>query len=130
MPKVLMGEDAAVAMRLAGALFEEADLEVDAVTDGRALLEKVNARRSEYDLVVLGHDLPEIDGPSCVAFLKKMLRPCAPPQRHESKGMKRRWSGWIYRDGLKDASNASTYTALHYGFSERRNGVCPRYGGR
>ena len=74
MPKVLMGEDAAVAMRLAGALFEEADLEVDAVTDGRALLEKVNARRSEYDLVVLGHDLPEIDGPSCVAFLKKMFQ--------------------------------------------------------
>ena len=74
MPRMLLAEDGVTAMDLAGSLFDLPDLGVDVVTDGRSALDRVNAEPSAYDLVVLGHDLPEISGPECARFLRTMHR--------------------------------------------------------
>ena len=73
MPRILLAEDGPTAMGLVGALFENPDLDLDVVTDGRSVLERVSAAPSAYSLVVLSYDLPEISGPECAAFLRRML---------------------------------------------------------
>ncbi len=61
-------------MRLSGALFNNPDLDLDVVTDGRSLLERVAQTPKAYDLIVLGYELPEISGPDCIAVLRKMVQ--------------------------------------------------------
>ena len=44
MPHILLAEDGPTAMDLAGGLLDAPDLTFDVVTDGRSLLDQVNAR--------------------------------------------------------------------------------------
>lgn len=74
MVRILFAEDGLTAMNLAGGLFDNPDIALDVVTDGRSALDRVNAEPNAYGLVVLGYNLPEISGPECAAFLKKMYR--------------------------------------------------------
>ena len=74
MSRILFAEDGPTAMDLAGGLFDDPDLELDVVTDGRSALDRLTGAPSAYDLVILGYDLPEIGGPGCIAFLRKMFR--------------------------------------------------------
>jgi len=61
-------------MDLSAALFDDPNTDLDVVTDGRSALDRLNANPKAYDLVILGLDLPEIDGLGCVAYIKKMFR--------------------------------------------------------
>ncbi|MDP6041222.1 MAG: response regulator [Candidatus Latescibacteria bacterium] len=74
MPHILFAENGPTAMDLAGGLLEAANLTFDVVTDGRSLLDHVNADTHHYDAIVLAYELPEISGPECITFLKKMYR--------------------------------------------------------
>lgn len=60
-------------MTLAGGLFDHRNVELDVVTDGRSALETLAANPRAYALVILAYDLPEISGPDCIRFIKKML---------------------------------------------------------
>ena len=74
MPKILFAEDGPTVMDLSAALFDDPNTDLDVVTDGRSALDRLNANPKAYDLVILGLDLPEIDGLGCVAYIKKMFR--------------------------------------------------------
>ena len=74
MPRILFAEDGLTAMELAGSLFDDPGLELDVVTDGRSALDRLAEAPKAYDLVILGYDLPEVAGPDCIAFLRKMFR--------------------------------------------------------
>lgn len=60
-------------MALAGGLFDHRDVELEVVTDGRNALETLAANPKAYALVILAYDLPEISGPDCIRFIRKML---------------------------------------------------------
>lgn len=60
-------------MDLAGALFDDPELEIDVVTDGRSVLDRLALAPRAYDLVVLGYNLPEISGADCIRFIRKMF---------------------------------------------------------
>lgn len=60
-------------MTLAGGLFDHRNVELDVVTDGRSALETLAANPRAYALVILAYDLPEISGPDCIRFIRKML---------------------------------------------------------
>ena len=74
MPRILFAEDGPTAMDLAGGLFDDPDIELDVVTDGRSALDRLNAAPKAYDLVVLGYDLSEISGPDCITFIRQVHR--------------------------------------------------------
>lgn len=74
MPKILFAEDGVTVMNLSGALFDNPDLNLDVVTDGRSALNRIAGAPKAYDLVILGYDLPEISGPECATFLRSMFR--------------------------------------------------------
>ena len=74
MPRILLAEDGLTAMNLAGPLFDDPDLELDVVTSGRSALDRLTETPKAYGLVILGYDLPEISGPECIAFIRKMFR--------------------------------------------------------
>ena len=61
-------------MKLSGALLDDPDLILDTATDGRSALNRVSDLAGKYDLVVLGHTIPEIPAAECVRFLKQMFR--------------------------------------------------------
>ena len=71
---ILLAENGPTAMDLAGGLLEAANLTFDVVTDGRSLLDRVNADTNHYNAIVLAYELPEISGPECIVFLKQMYR--------------------------------------------------------
>lgn len=73
MPRILLAEDGPTAMNLAGGLFDHRNVELDVVTDGRSALETLAANPRAYALVILAYDLPEISGPDCIRFIRKML---------------------------------------------------------
>ena len=73
MPRILLAEDGPTAMTLAGGLFDHQNVELDVVTDGRSALETLAASPKAYALVILAYDLPEISGPDCIRFIRKML---------------------------------------------------------
>ena len=73
MPKVLMAEDGRIAMSLGASLFDAPSIELDVETDGRSALDRLAEAPKDYDLVVVGFDLPEISGTECIAFIQKML---------------------------------------------------------
>ena len=73
MPRILLAEDGPTAMTLAGGLFDHRNVELDVVTDGRSALETLAANPRAYALVILAYDLPEISGPDCIRFIRKML---------------------------------------------------------
>ena len=73
MPRILLAEDGPTAMTLAGGLFDHRNVELDVVTDGRSALETLAANPKAYALVILAYDLPEITGPDCIRFIRKML---------------------------------------------------------
>lgn len=74
MAQVLLAVDGVVSMRLGPALFQDATLEVDAVTDGRTALARLTGAPNFYDLVVLDYDLPETGCVDCLRFIGKMLQ--------------------------------------------------------
>lgn len=74
MPRILFAESGPTVMQLSGALFDDASITLDVVTDGRSALDRLNADPSGYDLVILGDDLPEVSGAECAAFIQKMYR--------------------------------------------------------
>ena len=73
MAQILLAVDGVISMRLAPALFEDADLDVDAVTDGRAALERLTQAPNFYDLIVMDYDLSEINCVECLRFVGQML---------------------------------------------------------
>ena len=73
MPKVLLAEDGPITMSLGASLFDDPSIELDVVTDGRSALDRLAEAPKDYDLIVLGLDLPEISGTECIAFIQKML---------------------------------------------------------
>lgn len=74
MPHILLAENGPTAIDLAGGLLEAANLTFDVVTDGRSLLDRINAETNRYDAIVLAYELPEISGSECITFLKQMYR--------------------------------------------------------
>lgn len=74
LPRILLAEDAVSAMNLARVLFDDPDLQIDVVTDGRRALERLNQAPKAFDLVILGYDVPGVSAPKCVAFIKQMFR--------------------------------------------------------
>ncbi len=60
-------------MALAGGLFDHRTVELDVVTDGRSALETLAENPRAYALAILAYDLPEISGPDCIRFIRKML---------------------------------------------------------
>ena len=74
MLRILFAEDAPTAMDLAGGLLDDSDLELDVATDGRGVLERLNAAPSAYALVILAYDLPEISGLECITYIRQMFR--------------------------------------------------------
>ena len=74
MRKILFADDGVTVMNLSGPLLGDPDLELDVVTDGRTALDRLAATPDAYNLVILGYDLPEISGPDCAAFIRKLLR--------------------------------------------------------
>ena len=73
MPRILLAEDGPTAMALAGGLFDHRNVELDVVTDGRSALETLAENPRGYALVILAYDLPEISGPDCIRFIRKMF---------------------------------------------------------
>jgi CheY-like chemotaxis protein len=73
MAQILLAVDGVTSMRLGAALFEDTDLEVDAVTDGRTALERLTQAPNFYDLIVMDYDLPEISCVECLRFVGQML---------------------------------------------------------
>jgi len=71
--KILFAEDGPNVMRLSGSLLDDPGLELDAVTDGRSFLQHLSDSPKDYDLVVLGFDLPEISGTECINFVRRMF---------------------------------------------------------
>ena len=61
-------------MSLAGALFDDPDLKLDVVTNGRSALDHLTRAPKAYDLVILGHGLSEIIALECIAFIQKLFR--------------------------------------------------------
>jgi CheY-like chemotaxis protein len=74
LPRILFADDGLTIMKLSGALLDDPDLILDTATDGRSALNRVSDLAGKYDLVVLGHTIPEIPAAECVRFLKQMFR--------------------------------------------------------
>ncbi|MCZ6631976.1 MAG: response regulator [bacterium] len=74
MPRILFAEDALTTMDLAGNLLDDPHLTLDVIPDGRSVLDRLNAAPSNYDLVILGDDLPEISTLECIAYIRNMFR--------------------------------------------------------
>ena len=73
MSRILLAEDGPTAIDLAGALFDIPGLELDVVTNGRSALDRLTRAPRAYALVVLSHTLPQISGPECIAFIRRMF---------------------------------------------------------
>ena len=73
MAQILLAVDGVISMRLGASLFDDTDLELDAVTDGRTALERLTQAPNFYDLVVMDYDLPEISCVECLRFVGQML---------------------------------------------------------
>ena len=58
-------------MQLGGVLLDQENLNVQVVSDGRSLLDQLNEAPNFYHAVILGYDLPEIDGTDCVRFIRQ-----------------------------------------------------------
>ena len=71
--RILFAEDGLDVMRLSGSLLDEPGLELEVVTDGRSLLKALSDTPKAYDLVVLGFDLPEVNGSECISFIRNMF---------------------------------------------------------
>jgi len=73
MPQILMAADGAISMALGGALLDDPELNLDAVTDGRTALDRLSEAPNFYDLIVLDYTLPELSGVACMRFVRKLL---------------------------------------------------------
>ncbi len=73
MAQILMAADGVTSMALGGALFDDPDLGVDAVTDGRTALDRLSEAPNFYDLVVLDYELPELTCVACLRFVRRLL---------------------------------------------------------
>lgn len=71
MIQVILAEDGVRAMRLGGLLLDDEALNVEVVSDGRSLLDRLNDAPNYYHAVVMSYDLPEISGPECLKFIRQ-----------------------------------------------------------
>jgi DNA-binding response OmpR family regulator len=71
--KILFADDGPNVMRLSGSLLDEPGLELEVVTDGRSFLKALSDTPKAFGLVVLGFDLPEINGSECISFVRNMF---------------------------------------------------------
>ncbi len=71
MIQMILAEDGVVAMGLGGALLDKEDLKIQVVSDGRSLLDRLNEAPNFFHAVVMRYDLPEIDGPECLKFIRQ-----------------------------------------------------------
>lgn len=74
MPRILFAESGPTVMQLSGELLGNDNLTLDVATNGRQALDLINAEPSGYQLVILGEDLPDVSGPECATYLRKMYR--------------------------------------------------------
>jgi CheY-like chemotaxis protein len=71
MIQVILAEDSVAAMKLGGVLLDNESLNVQVVTDGRSLLDRLNEAPNFFHAVVMNYNLPEISGPECLRFIKQ-----------------------------------------------------------
>ena len=71
MIQVILAENVVAAMKLGGGLLDNPDLNVQVVSDGRSLLDRLNDAPNFFHAVVMNYNLSEISGPECLRFLKK-----------------------------------------------------------
>ena len=71
MIQVILAENGVAAMKLGGILLDNPELNVQVVSDGRSLLDRLNEAPNFFHAVVMNYDLPEISGPDCLRFIKQ-----------------------------------------------------------
>ena len=72
MIQLILAEESAAAMKFGGILLDNPELDVQVVSDGRSLLDRLNEAPNFFHAVVMNYDLPEISGPDCLRFIKQL----------------------------------------------------------
>ncbi len=72
MIQLILAENSVAAMKLGGILLDNPELNVQVVSDGRSLLDRLNEAPNFFHAIVMSYDLPEISGPDCLRFIKQL----------------------------------------------------------
>ena len=72
MVQLILAEESVAAMKLGGILLDNPELNVQVVSNGRSLLDRLNEAPNFFHGVVMNYDLPEISGPDCLRFIRQL----------------------------------------------------------